>query len=87
MTVVISDLGEGTGFSIVNGVLESGNIDDPTCVVCLTKDTLAAILTSKITQQQAFLMGGVDITGNDRLRDSIVLNRIFDEMKSVIVKT
>lgn len=87
MTIIISDLDEGTGFSIVNGVLESGNIDNPTCVVRMTKDTLAAVLTSKITQQQAFLMGGVDITGNDRLRDSIVLNRIFDEMKGVIVKT
>jgi putative sterol carrier protein len=87
MMVIITDIGEGTGFSIVNGTLVSGAIENPTCTVRMTKDILAAIVTNKLSQQQAFLMGGVDIESNERLRDSIVLNKIFDEMRGVIVKT
>ena len=87
MSIVITDLGEGTGFSVANGVLVDGNLENPTCVVKMKKDILAAIITNKITQQQAFLMGGVDISSNERLRDSIVINRIFDEMKGIIIKT
>lgn len=87
MSIIITDLGEGTGFSVTNGVLVAGNLENPTCVVKMKKDILAAIITNKITQQQAFLMGGVDIRSNERLRDSIVINRIFGEMKGIIVKT
>lgn len=87
MTIVITDLNEGTGFSVADGVLKSGDIDNPTCAVRMTKDTLAAILTDKITHQQAFLMGSVDVISNERLRDSIVLNKIFNEMKEIVVRT
>ena len=87
MSVVITDLNEGTGFSVVDGVLTAVHVDEPTCTVTLTKDTLAAIVTNKITQQQAFLMGGVDIISSERIRDSIILNRIFDEMKETIVRS
>ena len=86
MSVVVTDLGEGTGFSISDGILIDGSIENPTCTVHVTREILAAIITNKITQQQAFLMGGVLIKSNERLRDSIILNRIFDEMKDIIVK-
>ena len=87
MSIIITDLGEGTGFSVTKGVLVAGNIDNPTCTVKMKKDILAAIITNKITQQQAFLMGGVEISSNERLRDSIVINRIFGEMRGIIVKS
>lgn len=85
MVVIITDLGENSGFSVANGKLVSGTIDDPTCMVSLTKNILGAILTNKITHQQAFLLGEVTVTSDERLRDGIVLNKIFDEMKNSIV--
>ena len=86
MTVIVTDLGEGTGFSVVDGALSAGNLDESTCRVSMSKAVLAAVVTNKMTQQQAFLMGEVKIESNERLRDSIILNKIFDEMKEVIVK-
>lgn len=81
MVVAITDLGEDSGFSVVNGKLMSGIIENPTCTVFMSKNVLGAILTNKLTHSQAFLLGEIDIRSDAKLRDSIVLNRIFKEMK------
>ncbi len=83
MVVHITDLGENSGFSVIDGRLQSGTIENPTCVVFMTKSTLAAIITGKMTHDQAFLLGQIEIRSESRMRDSIVLTRILNEMKAV----
>ena len=86
MTVLITDIQDGFGFNIVDGQMAMDVIEDPTCIVSMDKKTFSAIVTGKVTQSQAFLMDSLQITGDDWLRDSIVLSKIFDELKDIMLK-
>ena len=85
MLLQITDIGDGCGFGVVDGKLcDMRAISEPTCVVNLNKSTFSSIVTSKITHQQAFFMGEVEIIGADWARDSIILSKIFTRIKEVL---
>ena len=86
MAVLITDIQDGFGFNIIDGQMAMDMVDDPTCVVSMDKKTFSAIVTGKVTQSQAFLMDSLQITGDSWLRDSIVLSKIFDELKDTMLK-
>lgn len=86
MNVVITDLDDGYGFAVVGGRMVLTNVDSPTCVISMTKKTFSAIVTGKISQTQAFLMDSVIVTGNSWLRDAIVINKIFDELRDTMLR-
>ncbi len=86
MNVIITDLDDGYGFAIIGGKMVLTNVEDPTCVISMSKKTFSAIVTGKISQTQAFLMDSVVVTGNSWLRDAIVINKIFDELKDTMLR-
>lgn len=86
MQVVITDLDDGYGFAVVGGKMILTNVDSPTCVVSMSKKTFSAIVTGKISQTQAFLMDSVVVTGNSWLRDAILINKIFGELKDTMLR-
>jgi len=86
MAILITDIQDGFGFNIIDGQMAMDTLDDPTCVVSMDKKTFSAIVTGKVTQSQAFLMDSLQITGSSWLRDSIVLSKIFDELKDTMLK-
>lgn len=86
MSIIISDLDDGYGFNVKDGKLTLEDIVSPTCLISMNKATFSAIATGKITQTQAFLMDSVKIVGDNWLRDSLVINKIFDELKGVMLK-
>lgn len=86
MNVIITDLDDGYGFAIMGGKMVLMNVEDPTCVISMSKKTFSAIVTGKINQTQAFLMDSVVVTGNSWLRDAIVINKIFDELKDAMLR-
>lgn len=86
MAILITDIQDGFGFNIVEGQMAMEAIENPTCVVSMDKKTFSAIVTGKISNSQAFLMDSLQISGDDWLRDSIVLNKIFNELKDTMLK-
>lgn len=86
MNIIITDLGDGYSFAVNDGKMIISSVENPTCIVSMNKQTFSAIATGKVTQSQAFLMDAVNIKGKDWLRDSIVLNKIFEEIKAVMLK-
>lgn len=86
MNVIITDLDDGYGFAIMGGKMVLMNVEDPTCIISMSKKTFSAIVTGKINQTQAFLMDSVVVTGNSWLRDAIVINKIFDELKDAMLR-
>lgn len=86
MSIVISDLEDGYGFNVKDGKLTLEDISNPTCVISMNKATFSAIATNKITNTQAFLMDSVKVVGDNWLRDALVINKIFDELKGTMLK-
>jgi putative sterol carrier protein len=86
MAILITDISDGFGFNIADGQMVMDAIEKPTCVVSMDKKTFSAVVTGKVTQSQAFLMDSLQITGDNWLRDSIVLSKIFDELKDTMLK-
>lgn len=86
MSIVISDLDDGYGFNVKDGKLTLEDIVSPTCVISMNKATFSAIATNKITNTQAFLMDSVKVVGDNWLRDALVVNKIFDELKGTMLK-
>ena len=86
MAILITDIQDGFGFNIIDGQMAMDTIKEPTCVVSMDKKTFSAIVTGKVSQSQAFLMDSLEITGDNWLRDSIVLSKIFDELKGIMLK-
>lgn len=86
MAILITDIQDGFGFNIVEGQMAMEALENPTCVVSMDKKTFSAIVTGKISNSQAFLMDSLQISGDDWLRDSIVLNKIFNELKDTMLK-
>lgn len=85
MSIVITDIDGGYGFSVENSKIVTSSIENPTCIVSMDKKTFSAIVTNKITPTQAFFRNNIIIDGNDWLRDSIVVNKIFDEVKDAML--
>ena len=85
MSIIITDIDDGYGFSVENGNIVTASIDNPTCIVSMDKKTFSAIVTSKITPTQAFFRNNIIIDGNEWLRDSIVINKIFEEIKGTML--
>lgn len=86
MSIVISDLEDGYGFNVKDGKLTLEEIVSPTCIISMNKTTFSAIATNKITNTQAFLMDSVKVVGDNWLRDALVINKIFDELKGTMLK-
>ena len=86
LNFIITDLDDGYGFAIVDSRMVLTNVLNPTCLVSMEKRTFSAIVTGKISQTQAFLMDEIKVVGTNWLRDSIVINKIFDELKNVMLK-
>lgn len=86
MAILITDIDDGFGFNIIDGKMAMETIENPTCVISIDKKTFSAIVTGKITQSQAFLMDSLQISGDNWLRDSIVLSKIFEELKGTMLK-
>lgn len=85
MLLQITDIGDGVGFGVADGRLcDTDAITEPTCIVNLNKSIFSSIVTGKMTHQQAFFMGEVEIIGNDWARDSIILSKIFTRIKEVL---
>lgn len=85
MLLQITDIGDGVGFGVADGMLcNTDMITEPTCIVNLNKSIFSSIVTGKVTHQQAFFMGEVEIIGNDWARDSIILSKIFTRIKEVL---
>lgn len=87
MSIIITDIDDGYGFNVTNGKIVTGSIDNPTCIVSMDKQTFSAIATGKLTPSQAFFRNNLTVDGNEWLRDSIVVNKIFDEIKDTMMNT
>ena len=85
MAILITDIQDGFGFNIIDGQMVMDILENPTCGVSMDKKTFSAIVTGKITQSQAFFMNSLQITGDNWLRDSIVLSKIFDELRDTML--
>lgn len=86
VNIVITDIQDGYGFGIRDGSIVLDTIDNPTCVMSMNKKTFSAIITGKLSNSQAFFMNLMEITGNDWLRDSIAINKIFELLKDTMLK-
>lgn len=82
MQIVITDLDDGYGFNVSDGKLTLNEVPNPTCIISMNKATFSAIATQKLTQTQAFLMDSLKVEGNNWLRDSLVINKIFEELRT-----
>lgn len=88
MCMTITDIGDGITLTVDDGVMSLEDFDEsvvPTCVVAMNKNTFAAILTNKISHSDAFLRGQMQIVGDNWLRDSVILGKIFEEMKNIML--
>jgi len=86
VVILIKDLEGGFGMSVHDGKLHIGAIENPTCIVEMDKQTFSAIATGKLDPSQAFLMDRIKIDGSSWLRDSIILTKIFAEVKKQALK-
>jgi len=85
LVVRISDMEEATGLGILEGKLvEISLVDKPDTIFTMTKNTFTAILLNKLDHRQAYLFGVIEADGANWLRDSILLGKIFDQIKKVM---
>lgn len=88
MCISITDIGDGVTLKVEDGAMSLDDFDEsftPTCIVAMNKNTFAAILTNKLSHSDAFLRGALQIVGDNWLRDSVILGKIFDEMKDIML--
>lgn len=85
LVVRITDMSDNTGLGIKDGKLvEIGEVENPDTVFSMTKNVFSSILLNKLDHKQAYFMGALDADGEDWVRDSLLLGRVFDEIKKVI---
>lgn len=85
LIVRITDMGENTGLGIQDGKLvEIEKVIKPDTIFSMDKNTFSSIVLGKIDHRQAYFVGAVDCDGANWVRDSILLGKIFDEIKKVM---
>lgn len=85
LVVIITDMEDNTGLGIQNGKLtEVEKVEKPDTVFSMTKNTFSSIILNKIDHRQAYFMGAIEADGDNWVRDSILLGKIFDEIKAVM---
>ena len=85
LIIRITDMKSTAGFGIKDGkMVEVDKVDKPDTVFSMDKNTFSAILLNKVSHRQAFYMGAIEADGENWVRDSILLGKIFDEIKKVM---
>ena len=85
LVIRITDMKSAAGFAIKDGkMVEMDKVDKPDTVFSMDKNTFSAILLNKVSHRQAFYMGAIEADGENWVRDSILLGKIFDEIKKVM---
>ena len=85
LVVRITDMNENVGLGIQEGkMVEVSKVTDPDTIFSMDKNTFSNIILNKVDSGQAFLMGAIQSDGKNWLRDSILLEKVFKEIKRVI---
>ncbi len=85
LVVRITDMEENTGLGIQEGKLvEVEKVLNPDTVFSMSKNTFSSIIMNKVDHRQAYFMGAIEADGENWVRDSILLGKIFDEIKRVM---
>ena len=85
LIIRITDMKVATGLGIKEGkMVEVDKVDTPDTVFSMDKNTFSAIILNKIDHRQAYYMGAIEADGESWVRDSILLAKIFDEIKKVM---
>ena len=85
LVIRITDMKVATGLGIKEGkMVEVDKVDNPDTVFSMDKNTFSAIILNKIDHRQAYYMGAIEADGESWVRDSILLAKIFDEIKKVM---
>lgn len=85
LVIRITDMKAATGLGIKDGMLvEVDKVEKPDTVFSMDKNTFSAIILNKIDHRQAYYMGAIDTDGENWVRDSILLGKIFDKIKEVM---
>lgn len=85
LVIRITDMKVATGLGIQEGkMVEIDKVDRPNTVFSMDKNTFSAIILNKIDHRQAYYMGAIEADGEDWFRDSILLAKIFDEIRKVM---
>lgn len=88
LVIRITDMKSAAGFGIKDGkMVEIDKVDKPDTVFSMDKNTFSAILLNKVDHRQAFYMGAVEADGESWVRDSILLGKIFDEIRKAMKVT
>ncbi len=85
LVIRITDMKVATGLGIQEGkMVEVDKVDKPDTVFSMDKNTFSAIILNKIDHRQAYFMGAIEADGESWVRDSILLAKIFDEIKKAM---
>ena len=85
LVIKITDMESNTGLGIKDGkMVEIDKVDSPDTIFSMSKNSFSAILLNKIDHRQAYLVGAIDAYGENWVRDSILLGKIFDDIKKAI---
>ena len=85
LVIRITDMKTACGLGIKEGkMVEVDKVDTPDTVFSMDKNTFSAIILNKIDHRQAYYMGAIEADGESWVRDSILLAKIFDEIKKVM---
>lgn len=85
LVIRITDMEENTGIGIQEGKLvEIEKVSKPDTIFSMDKNTFSSILLGKIDHRQAYFFGVIDCDGANWIRDSILLGKIFDEIKKAM---
>ncbi len=85
LVIRISDMESNTGLAVQQGKLvEVDKVLNPDTVFSMTKNTFSNIILGKLDHRQAYFLGVIEADGNNWVRDSILLGKIFDEIKKVM---
>ena len=85
LVIKITDMESNTGLGIKDGkMVEVEAVTEPDTIFSMSKNTFSAILLNKIDHRAAYFVGAIDAYGESWVRDSILLGKIFDEIRAVI---
>lgn len=85
LVIRITDMKSVCGLGIKDGkMVEVDKVDNPDTIFSMNKNTFSAIILNKLDHRQAYYLGAIEADGENWLRDSILLSKIFDEIKKVM---
>ncbi len=85
LVIRITDMKVATGLGIQDGkMVEVEKVNKPDTVFSMDKNCFSAILLNKLDHRQAFFLGAIEADGENWTRDSILLAKIFDEIRKAM---